>query len=310
MTAEPLPTWLDLCHAQGQVLARRQALALGMSGDTWQWAHEQRRMRRLLPGVSLGHAGEPSLEQRAWAAVLHCGDGAALTGDLALALLGMRLDAPRAIDVAVPESRVVRPGAALALEPPVPVLAHRVKGLTSLVHPARTPPTVRLPVALLHAAAFARSDRAAEWRVAAAVQQRLMTPAHVREALERMPRLRRRALVLAVLDDVELGAHAASELAFLRLLRRHGLPLPDRLQRPVRHGRTRYLDGWWERQRVGVEIDGSHHVEVGQWDDDVLRANDVVVAERHDRALLLRYTCGNLRHDEPQVASQLAAVLR
>ena len=112
-----------------------------------------------------------------------------------------------------------------------------------------------------------------------------------------------------VLADVRQGAHAQTELDFLRLLRRHGLPLPDRLQLRVRAGGKRYLDAWWERQRVTVELDGAHHRSAGTWDADTLRGNAVAVAQRHDRLLLLRFTTGNLRHDEPQVVAQLRAAL-
>jgi very-short-patch-repair endonuclease len=161
----------------------------------------------------------------------------------------------------------------------------------------------------MHAAAHASSDRAAEWRVAAVVQQRLATATQLIEALDAMPRMRRRALVRAVLADVRDGAQAQSELDLLRLLRRHRLPRPDGLQRLVRASGKRYLDAWWERQRVAVEVDGAHHLDVGQWSHDVLRANAVVVAERHDRVVLLRFTTGNLRHDVSQVVDQLRAVL-
>ncbi|MCY7364813.1 MAG: hypothetical protein LH469_05815, partial [Frankiaceae bacterium] len=63
------------------------------------------------------------------------------------------------------------------------------------------------------------------------------------------------------------------------------------------------------RQRVNAEMDGAHHRSVGTWESDVLRANDVVIGEAHDRILLLRFTRGNLRHDGARVAAQLAAVL-
>jgi len=43
------------------------------------------------------------------------------------------------------------------------------------------------------------------------------------------------------------------------------------------------LDAWWERQRVAAELDGAHHRTVRVWDGDGLRANGVVIAERHDR---------------------------
>jgi hypothetical protein len=215
-----------------------------------------------------------------------------------------------AIHVAVPEDRLV---VARVLTPVegrgVRVVPRRVTRLSDLRHPARQPPAVRVPAAVLHAAAWAVSDRAAEWRVAAAVQQRRVTVPDLRQALAAMPRLPRRALVDAVLDDVEHGAHAASELDFLRFLRRWHLPRPDALQRPVRHGGLRYLDAWWERQRVVAEMDGAHHRLVGSWDDDLLRANGVQLVERHDRLLLLRFSAGNLRHDAALVAAQLREAL-
>jgi very-short-patch-repair endonuclease len=72
---------------------------------------------------------------------------------------------------------------------------------------------------------------------------------------------------------------------------------------------VRYLDAWWERQRVAAELDGAHHRTAGAWDDDVLRANDVLVAGRHDGTVLLRFTTGTLRHDAARVAAQLSALL-
>jgi very-short-patch-repair endonuclease len=223
----------------------------------------------------------------------------------------MHLPPPPVVHVAVPEDRQVRPQTALTSgdEPAVRVVPHRVRHLERLAHPARTPSVLRAPFAVLHAAAWASTDRSGEWRVAAAVQQRLVRARDLRAALEVLPRLPRRALLRAVLDDVEFGAHAASELSLLRFLRRHRLPAPDRLQRPVRRGTICYLDAWWERQRVAAEMDGAHHRLVGTWDDDALRANAVVLRERHDRVLLLRFTAGNLRHDAEMVAQQLRDAL-
>jgi very-short-patch-repair endonuclease len=97
--------------------------------------------------------------------------------------------------------------------------------------------------------------------------------------------------------------------SMLRLLRRAGLPAPNRLQRLVRADGKRYLDAWWERQRVAAEVDGAHHIEVATWDSDTLRGNAVVISERHDRVMLLRFTMGNLRHDGDTVERQLRTVL-
>lgn len=168
---------------------------------------------------------------------------------------------------------------------------------------------MRTAFGVLHAAAWAPSDRAAEWRVAAAVQKRLVTVPLLRDAVEVMSRFPRRGAVRLVLDDVELGAHARTELDFLAFLRGNKLPLPDRLQFKVRANGVRYLDGWWDKQRVAAEIDGTHHMEVGTWDEDTLRANEVVVAARTDRVLLLRVTAGNMRHKEPELAAQFRAAL-
>lgn len=306
--ALPLHSWRDDAAAQCGVLSRGQALAGGLTSRAWQWRLQTGAWQALLPGVAVTHSGPPTRDQLRWAAVLAAGPGAALSGDEALLVLGATLPVPSTVHVAVPERRVLRLREVAAHEP-LPVVVHRTRGLARWVHPVRRPPVVRAAAAVLHAAAWAPSDRAAEWRVAAAVQQRLVTVPQVADAVREMPKVHRRALVRAVLDDVATGAHARSELDLLALLRRNGLPTPDRLQRPVRADGMRYLDAWWERQRVAVEVDGAHHRLVGAWEADTLRANQVVVVERHDRVLLLRFTTGNLRHDEPRVVAQLRAVL-
>ena len=310
----PLPdpaasTWQELLEQQDGVLSRIQALRSGLTEEGWQWRIESGRWQRVVPGVAVAHSGLVTDRQRAWVAVLHAGDGAALTADAALVEHGMKLARPGVLDVAVPHRRVVRAQQLELGEVRELLRPHRVRGLALWRHPVRRPPVLRVAPAALHAAAWAASDRAGEWRLAAVVQQGLTQVPDLRRTLAQMPRLPRRSLIRQVLDDVEHGAHAASELDFLRFLRRHGLPLPDRLQRPVRAGRLRYLDAWWERQRVNVEMDGAHHRRVGTWDDDALRANDVVLVERHDRILLLRFTRGNLRHDGDRVAAQLRRAL-
>jgi hypothetical protein len=302
--------WQETVDDQDGVLTRQQALHGGMTEDQWQWRLDSCRWQPLLPGIVVVHTGPVSLRQMCWAAVLVAGPGACLSGDAALVELGLSVGPLRVLHVAIPygrsaTQRVLAPSGCA----PVRVQPRRVSRLAGLRHPVRRPPTVRAAPAVLHAAAWAVSDRAAEWRVAASVQQRLVLPTDLRSALRELPRLPRRGLVAAVLDDVEQGAHAASELDFLRFLRTWGLPLPDRLQRPVRLSGLRYLDAWWERQRVAAELDGAHHRTVAAWEDDVLRANDLVVAGRPEGTVLLRFTPGNLRHDAARVAAQLRAVL-
>ena len=295
------PRWSQLVHVQEQVLSRRQALLGGVTEDAWQWRLDLGAWQAVLPGVVVTHSGPVTHRQRIWASLLYAGRGAAVSGDAALLLNAFVGTDEGSVDVAIPVERqvVAQPGMGI----------HRVTRLREAVQPGRAPAQVRLPRAVLDAAAWAVSERAAEWRVAAAVQQRLVTVPQLRNELARVPQLRRRGLVTSVLLDVELGAHAQTELDFLRLLRRNRLPLPDELQMRVRAGSTRYLDAAWRRRRVAAEIDGAHHRAAASWNADTLRANEVLVSARHDRLILLRFTGANLRNDEPAVVRQLRTVL-
>ncbi len=305
----PHPTWRQLLDEQDQVISRVQARRGGMSEDQWQWRLDSGRWQSVLYGVAVAHSGDITPRQRAWAAVLFPSCDAYLSADAALIEHGVRLPDPTEIHVVTTREVVPQRYCIQADGDDVRLTPHRAARAARWAHPVKQPPALRLPVAVLHAAAWASTDRAAEWRLAAAVQQRRVRPGELRDVLREMPRLYRRRLIREVLDYVELGAHAASELDLLRFLRRHRLPLPDRLQRPVRAGNVRYLDAWWERQRVNAEMDGAHHRMVGTWDEDALRANDVVLVERHDRILLLRFTRANLRHDGDRVAAQLRNAL-
>ena len=300
------PGWQQLAAQQDDVVSRRQARLGGMTEDAWQWKLDKGLWRALLPGVVITHSGEPTDRQRAWGAVLRAGDGAALTADAALQDQGFVLQELRSVDVAVPEGRA---GVGSPLLGGAPYRPHNVRRLSAMIHPVRPLPVVRVAPAALHAAAWAVSDRAAEWRVAAVVQQRLCSPADLRRALADASRLHRRALIGLVLDDVELGAHAGSELDFLRLCRRNALPEPDELQVRVRANKVRYIDARYRRQRVSIEVDGAHHRFVEQWEADVLRASELAVAGARRGEVLLRFAWGNLRHDESDVVRLIRQAL-
>jgi hypothetical protein len=297
---EEPPSYDELLELQDGVLSRRQALAGGLTRAALEWRLDRKLWQVVLPGVVAAHSGEVTWNQKVQSAVLYGGDGAAVSGDALTHLMKPRRNAePAVIDVAVSSDVAAhdffRP--------------HHCSRLAALTHPVRLPRQIRIAPGVLHAAAWAKSDRAAEWRIAAAVQQRVVQVPHLRDALLLLPRLKRRRSIRLVLDDVELGAHARTELDFLAFLRRNRLPLPDRLQFKMRANGVRYLDAWWERQRVAAELDGTHHLEVGVWDEDTLRGNEVVISQRHDRVLLLRVTAGNLRHKEAELALQFRAAL-
>ena len=299
--------WQELAAKQDGVLARHQALAEGMSRHEWSWKLDRGIWQLAIPGVAFTHSGGTTERQRAWAAALHGGTDAVVSGDAALSLLGLPLSKLKAVDLAVPRHRHIVGGRIRGAEP-LPLLIRRVSGIASWRREVRGLPLAKGEAAVLHAVAWAASDRDAEWRIAAAVQRRITAVPLLREALVTMPALKRRALVRTVLDDVELGAHAGSELQFLRFCRAHGLPRPDELQVRLRSGRsTHYLDARYRRQRVTIEVDGAHHREVATWEADALRTLRVVAASPGEQ--LIRLTPGLLRHDGDEVAEHLRVIL-
>lgn len=301
--------WRRVLEGQQQVIARQQAMSGGMTRHAWAWQLERGTWTELLPGVAVAHSGGVTDEQRAWAAVLHAGKGARLSGDAGLLRLGFRSSTRESrppFDVAIPQERRVRmptlPGGS-------PVLCHRMTGLDRWAWQLSDLPLVSPHAAVLHACAWAPTDRAAEWRLAAVVQQGLTAVPLIRLAFAQMPRLHRRVLIAAVLDDVELGAHAASELQFLRFCRTYQLPLPDALQVRVRAGKIRYLDAHYRQQRIIIEVDGAHHRFAAQWEADVLRSLQLAVAHRGSGEQIIRLTKAAMRHDGPEVAALLRSLL-
>jgi hypothetical protein len=297
--------WSEIAAGQEEVLARWQALSAGMTDRAWDWRLSRKGWTSLGDGVAMTHSGSPSGRQRPFAAVLHAGRGAALSGDAGLVELGATRIKVTTYDVVVDRQRHVRAVDHTLLTTAV----HRTTVLPASIRTIRRLPVVRAELAVLHAAAWAPTDRDAELRLAMTVQQRITNVPPVRAALNGVPRLKRRALLLQVLDDIELGAHAQSELDFLRFCRRNGLPVPDELQVRVRTTGLRYLDGRYTRQRVSLEIDGAHHQWVEQWDADTLRSLELTVAARGTGEQFIRLTQANLRHDEARVVSLLRTLL-
>lgn len=300
-------TWREILALQEGVIHRQQALIGGMSRAEWRWlVGPSGRWQTPLAGVAVAHSGPPTDRQLAWVAVLRAGRGGALSGDAALVHFGVKRLTVVRHDVVVPAPRQVRPavGELLTMQPHQAVGTHL---WTS------TFPTMRMAnklAATLHAAAWAPDDEQAEERLALSVQQRLTTVAPLRVVLAQMPCLPRHGLIAEVLDDIELGATAKSEIDFLRFCRRHGLPLPDQLQLRVRTSNgTRYLDARWSWLSITIEIDGAHHMWAKQWHADTLRSLELAVARRGTREEVHRVTRGMLRHHEAETAALLRRLL-
>ncbi|MEJ5887297.1 hypothetical protein WDZ16_02370 [Pseudokineococcus marinus] len=285
-----------LASQQGGCLSRAQLRELGVDAD--RVASEVRAGRWCVVGplVVRTSTGELDVAATRWAAVLSGGAGAALAGLSALEVHGLRGWERSSISV-----RVLR--------------GHRLPALagTTATSSRRAARVVRrggLPVlaveeAAAQAAGAARSAATAGGLLAAVVQQRLTTPARLRAAVLAAGPLRHRRELLAVLDDVEGGAQALSEVRLVRLCRTAGLPVPA--QQAVRRdatGRRRYLDALWELEdgrRVLLEVDGVGHVEEARWYDDLLRAAEVT----RPGEVVLRLPARALRVDRDRVVTLL-----
>ncbi|MDF8264509.1 type IV toxin-antitoxin system AbiEi family antitoxin domain-containing protein [Luteipulveratus flavus] len=289
-----------LAHRQGGVISRRQLAALGI--DRHDVRSEVTAGRWQVLGPQVVAVAEVTGEGRYAAALLGVRGLARLDGTSALIYCGLTGWREDAVHVSVPHDTHVRSSAG--------VRVHRVRGLE--------PPAVGIGLATSHptyavirAASWARSDRAAATIVAMAVQQGVVQPDRLITVWRGWQRrIARRALIDQVVRDVCDGAHSLGELDFARLCRRRGLPEPDR--QVVRRGpRGRiYLDVRWSRLGVVVEVDGAQH----GWGlapvDDALRQNTVVL----DGDVVLRVPVLGLRvSPEPfmdQVERALAAAER
>jgi hypothetical protein len=248
------------------------------------------------------HNGELTREERWRVGMLNCGPRAYLASFSALESQGLKTWERDEVHVRAPAG-VPRP----QLREPF-VVVHRTAELApaDILEIRRCQ---RIAPALILAASSFQNPRPACGILAAGVQQRLTTASQLRIALERAPRARHRHDLLLAVNDIAGGAEALSEIDFVRLCRRHGLPTPAQQRiRVERGGRRRYLDAEWrlpDGRIVAAEIDGAVHLAVRKWWDDQLRQNEIVLAG----ALVLRYPSVIVRTEEAVVAGQLRRAL-
>jgi hypothetical protein len=257
-----MPSLTALSAQQAGCFSRTQAIVAGLTDDAIEANVRAGRWRSVHPGVLVGFTGPLPYVSRVWAGLLAAGPGAAVTRTTALRLFGLHSAAEdeRLFIVIDHARRVVAPNG---------THVRRRRGLATVVHPQRTPPTVRVEEAVLQH--VARSTRLAHGLglISDACQQGLTTPMKLHAALVSLPRLRRRRTWFAVLDDVSTGAHSFLELTYLRRVERaHGLPTPQRQVAGGSEGGRVWRDGHYSEYGVIHELDGRLGHE---WAGDQLR---------------------------------------
>lgn len=259
------------------------------------------RWRQVHRAVYVTHSGPVTADQLRWIAVLAFGQRAILAGLSAAQAWGLRRYGNSTVHLLVP--------AAYRGGQTVPgVIVHRTtllpdEDVLDVGQPPRTMPAR----SIIDAAQWARTDEEARAIIAAGYQQRLVGGNDIERVLERMPRARRRKLIQLTAADAAGGAHSLAELDFLGLLRRAGLPEPSRQK--VRHdaaGRRRYLDVYFDRWSVHIEIDGAQHLDARAAWADMQRQNELWIAG--DR--LLRFPAWAVRNQPKLVVAQVRAALR
>jgi hypothetical protein len=291
----------DLLELQAGVISRRQALRLGLAPHDLERKLRRREWVRVLPGVFLDHTGEPSWEQRAWAGVLYYWP-AVLCHESALrahgALAGKIDDG--AIHVAVTRHRHVGilPG-------------YRVRRVAHLDTGAQwhlAPPRMKVEDAAIDVAAESETEFTAFEILAEICRSRRTTPQRLGRTARSRARLRRRELLLAIVDDLAAGVGSVLERGYLvHVERRHGLPAPRR-QRPTRgSGGSRYRDVDYPAYGLVVELDGRmfHDTTRGR-DRDLERDLDTAV----EGGTTIRLGWGQVFDRSCRTADRVGALLR
>jgi hypothetical protein len=173
-----------------------------------------------------------------------------------------------------------------------------IKGLNATRHPRSA----------IDAGAWQRWPRFACAMLAAAVQQRLCTAEQLAATLATVGRVRHKAHMRMAIADIARGAQAMGEIDVARLCRRFHLQPPSRQRvRRDANGHVRYLDCEWDLTDgsvVVLEVDGTHHHLVAQWEADMKRERKLVISRRW----VLRASNLQLRYEPEDVASDLLAM--
>lgn len=277
------------------VLSARDACALFGEGHT-RWMIKRGRWQRPAKGVVVRHSGPLTRDDTLACELLIQAPGAALAGLSSASLDGLRGFDPPAVTLLVPRGHRIRPREGV-------VVRSTLQLGEQDIHPVRVPRRTRLPRSIVDAASWAGTELKAQAIIASSVQQGLVSPTSLSDVVQRLVKAHRRPLIVETIRDVSGGSLSEYEVAFLRMCRRFGLPLPSRqVRRRDASGRLRYLDAEFDEFQLVAEIDGQQHMEALAWWEDMERNNHLVVDAGKT---LLRFAGFALRRQSDRVAGVL-----
>jgi very-short-patch-repair endonuclease len=283
-----------LARRQHGVVARRQLIAIGMTGRAIQHRIERGRLHRLAWGVYAVGRPEVELRGRWMAAVLSCGPEALLGYGSAAMLWGLAEVGPASIEVVVPAHVARRrPG----------VRVHRRSHLgarersTHRLIPVTSPTTTLIDFASLVA------EKDLEAAVNAADRLNLIDPEALRREVASTPPRPGLPALRKLLDRHTYSrTDSVLERRFLRLVRSARLPAP-RTQAWVNGFR---VDFFWPELGLVVETDGlRYHRTPAQ------QAHDLRREQAHAAAGLtaLRFSAAQVREEPTRVLATMREVV-
>jgi len=291
-----------LARRQHGVLARRQLLALGFSAQAVRHRIAQGRLHPVARGVYAVGRAELTQHGRWMAAVLSCGDGAALSHMSAAALWGFAKPTGREVEVSVPRASPRRhPG----------IRAYRRPNLRPEDLAVRDGIPVVVPALTFIDIARSLDDARLERAINEADRIDLIDPETLAARIEDYPGRQGVKRLRHILGrHVFLLSDSDLERWFLPIAAGAGLPTP----RTQPHVNGFRVDFHWPDLRLVVETDGQrYHRTPAQQTRDRIRDQ----AHQAAGMVPLRFTHWQVRHEPAyverilrQVASRLLALTR
>lgn len=225
-----------------------QCRAMGLTEKAVRCKIGSGRWVAIHPGIYQTLPGRQDWHTTAMAALLACGEGAALALGSAAYIHGLVARAGPAVEVMVPSHRYV--------VPPAGVQAIRCRHLDRRVDEVEWPWRTTLENTILDLGARSSLDELIGL-CARACQGELTTERLIRQELDRRVRHRWRTALVEALGDIGEGAESAAEVRYIRDVERaHGLPGGERQLPTNRSGRRRRHDNGYPAYQLIVEVDG------------------------------------------------------